>query len=155
MSRFSNPPAQPSSRSSQKNHGESIFLLDFPEALAQWKNEDLLARFDALLEVRSISQKEIELLRAQKIVGSSLEVKVVITAGKELFNQLKSFDGLREFLIVSRVEVKEGAAAAATVFAEKAPGDKCVRCWTYSTEIDQAQSRGHNGICPKCVDALN
>lgn len=131
------------------NKAESVFLLDFPEAPMEWNNPSLNQKFVGLLKVRGDVQKVLENLRAQKLIGASLEASVTIKAEGDLLNDLKSFKDLREFLIVSKVEVVMGSYE---VLAEKAPGEKCVRCWTYSTEISQAPAT--LGICPKCVEAL-
>ncbi|RYZ87595.1 MAG: isoleucine--tRNA ligase, partial [Proteobacteria bacterium] len=129
---------------------ESVFLLDFPKAPAQWNQPELMKKFEGLLRVRSDVQKILEPLRTQKVIGASLEAAVTITAEGDLHKDLQAFKDLREFLIVSKVEVKSGPFA---VNAEKAPGEKCVRCWVYSTEISlEAKTLG---VCPKCVEALS
>jgi len=128
---------------------ESVFLLDFPKAPTQWKNQNLADRFIELLKVRTDVQKELEILRTNKTIGASLEGHVRISAEENVFNILKDFSGLREFLIVSKVDIDKGTYK---VHAEKASGEKCVRCWTYSTEI--SKSAELPGICPKCVEAL-
>ncbi len=129
---------------------ESVFLLDFPEAPMEWNNPSLSQKFTGLLKVRSDVQKVLETLRAQKIIGASLEAAVKIKAEGDLLKDLKGCKDLREFLIVSRVEVEIGSY---DVHAEKAPGEKCVRCWVYSTEISQEPKT--TGVCPKCVEALS
>ncbi len=128
---------------------ESVFLLDFPQAPAQWKNQELSERFTELLKVRTDVQKELELLRANKTIGASLEAQVKISAEDKTLEILSKFSGLREFLIVSKVTLDKGGYK---VHAAIADGEKCVRCWTYSAEI--SQSAHHPGICPKCIEAL-
>lgn len=129
---------------------ESVFLLDYPIAPLAWTNTSLAQQFENLLKVRSDVQKVLEGLRAEKTIGASLEASVVVHAEGSVFSDLSSFKDLREFLIVSKVDVKEGSYK---ITAEKAPGDKCVRCWTYSTEINR--DGHHPGLCPKCVEALS
>jgi len=129
---------------------QSVFLLDFPKAPELWKNKALVERFEKLLEVRSVAQKQMEELRAQKTIGASLEACVTIRAEDELFNLLQNQPGLRELLIVSEVKLDKGPFS---VHAEKAAGEKCVRCWTYSTKIG-ADAR-FPGVCPKCATALS
>jgi isoleucyl-tRNA synthetase len=128
---------------------ESIFLTDFPKANAEWKNPAIKEKFTSLIETRTEVQKVLENLRTQKVIGASLEAQVNITVPAEKYKVLTSFKGLREFLIVSEVLVKEGEFS---INASKANGEKCVRCWTYSTEI--TNSGEHSGICPKCIEAL-
>lgn len=132
------------------NTAESVFLLDFPESKNEWKQDVLAAKFEKLLAVRTDVQKILEGLRAAKTIGASLEAKVTITSETETYDALSKFSGLREFLIVSEVELKVGAFS---IVATKAAGEKCVRCWTYSTEIGKDVSKP--GICPKCTEALS
>ncbi len=129
---------------------ESVFLLNYPEAPNQWTNPDLEKLFENLLRVRSDVQKVLEPMRAEKVIGASLEAAVTIHSVGATLNDLQSFKDLREFLIVSKVDLKEGAYK---IEACKADGEKCVRCWVYSTEI--SQDTKYLGICPKCVEALS
>lgn len=103
-----------------------------------------------MLVVRSDVQKKLEELRAAKVIGSSLEAAVEITADGEVMDALKKTTDLREILIVSKVDLKTGPFG---VLATKANGDKCVRCWVYSPDISKSETT--LGVCPKCVEALS
>lgn len=128
---------------------ESVFLLDFPAPRPQWKSESLESKYVELLKLRSEVQKTLEPLRAQKVIGASLEAKVHITSEGDLLSLLKTYKDLREFLIVSKVELSQGPFG---VSASVAPGEKCVRCWTYDEKVNA--SVDWPGLCPKCVEAL-
>jgi isoleucyl-tRNA synthetase len=128
---------------------DSVFLLDYPEIPAEWANNDLATRFAEYLKVRGDVQKVLEGLRAEKTIGASLEAKVTLHAEGELLKNLQDYTDLREFLIVSAVEIKSGTYK---IEAAKADGQKCVRCWVYSNEI--GQNSKHPEICPKCIEAL-
>lgn len=130
---------------------ESVFLLDYPQVPAAWFNKDIEARFADYLQVRSDAQKVLEGLRAEKTIGASLEARVTITAEGDLIRRLEEYKDLREFLIVSDVELKTGSYK---IEAAKAEGEKCVRCWVYSTEITPATHQ-FPCVCPKCVEALS
>ncbi len=127
----------------------SVFLEDFPVPNPSWLKPELAAVFDQVLAVRTDVQKKLEDLRAAKTIGASLEAQVSITADGEALSALQKVSDLREILIVSKVTVNSGAYL---VHAEKAHGEKCVRCWVYSNEISKAEST--LGVCPKCVEAL-
>jgi isoleucyl-tRNA synthetase len=129
---------------------ESVFLLDYPEIPPQWFNAELSSQFEDYLKVRSDVQKVLEGLRTEKIIGSSLEAKVIIFAEGELLKKLKNYSDLREFLIVSEVEIKESKYR---IEATKASGQKCVRCWVYSNET--GLNPKHPEVCPKCIEALS
>ena len=127
---------------------DSVFLEDFP--VSTWSNPELHGLFEKVLVVRSDVQKKLEELRAAKVIGSSLEAAVEITASDDVMAALKKTHDLREILIVSKVELKSGPYA---IVATKAAGEKCVRCWVYSTEISKSDAT--LGVCPKCVEALS
>ncbi len=129
---------------------ESILLEEYPQVPKQWANLEMTQLFEQALKVRSDVQKKLEELRAAKVIGSSLEAHVVIQADGEVLKALKKIQDLREFLIVSVVELKEGSYNLET---RKADGEKCERCWVYSTEI--GQDARFPGVCPKCVEALS
>ncbi len=128
---------------------ESIFLLDFPKADPKWKNLELAEKFEKLFVVRATVQKTLEELRAQKTIGSSLEAKVTLTETGDILKTLRAYPDLREFLIVSKVDIIDGATQVSAV---RAPGEKCVRCWTYALDIKT--STQFPDVCPKCVEAL-
>ena len=143
------------------NKQESVFLLDFPHAPEQWKNTSLMENFKETLELRGQVQKKLEELRASKTIGASLEAEVRITTNGPLYDHLKrleaskpgQFSELREFLIVSKVQLGRAVDnAEISVHADKAPGEKCLRCWTYSESI--GSDTRFPGVCPKCVEAL-
>lgn len=130
---------------------ESVFLEAFPEVQADWRNAALEEKFSTLLEVRSQVSKVLEDLRQKKVIGSSLDASVTIQAPEKTYAVLNGYAGLKELFIVSQVDVKKGTDFS--VLAEKAKGEKCVRCWNYS---EQTNAAAHlPGICPKCVKALS
>jgi isoleucyl-tRNA synthetase len=137
---------------------ESIFLTGMPEAKPLPGDEALLAEFEKLFAVRAEAQKALEAARREKLIGSSLEAQVTLTAEGELGELLKKWAcELPGLLIVSKASLApkapEGAVKAAglplQLKVERAPGQKCPRCWTYSEAID-----GQHPVCPKCTEAL-
>ena len=135
---------------------ESILLETFPVENSSWSAPSVQALFEKLMAVRTDVQKKLEELRASKVIGSSLEAKVTVEADGETLAALNQLNNshkkstLREFFIVSDIEIKNGPFK---VTAQKADGEKCVRCWVFSTEISKEPAT--LGICPKCVEALS
>ncbi len=129
---------------------ESVFLMPFPEPVAQWDDEELLKEFALLFEVRSDVSKKLEELRREKLIGTGLDAKVIVTAQNDRLALLKKYEFLlSEFFIVSQVALQNGDY---TIAAERAAGGKCLRCWYYSTEVGKHPQHVH--CCPKCVKAL-
>lgn len=129
---------------------ESPLLLDFPIPLPKWQNLNLASQYEKLLQVRTDVQKILEGLRSEKTIGSSLEASVSVQAEGEVLAALQSHPDLRELFIVSQVEVSPGPLL---IKATRASGEKCVRCWTYSTHLGAKSDLP--GICPKCTEALS
>ena len=145
----------------QRGGLESILLSDWPKTNAKWDNEELEAEFSELLKTRDIVSHAIEPLRSgdEKIVGSSLEVDVLIVSenndNQKLLEKYK--DDLGDLYIVSHAIVDEKADYEAIsefeqdgykVKIQKDKGHKCERCWKY-------RELNSDGICKDCQDAIN
>jgi len=130
---------------------ESVFLTDFPVGHPQWRHAQIEQDFTQMLEVRSAVSKELEELRRQKVIGSSLDAAVKISAPPSVRKVLEAYaPHLREFFIVSQWEL--GDASALKIEARKADGIKCERCWHYDEGTGKDSRFPTN--CPKCVEAL-
>ncbi len=130
----------------------SVHLTLFPVYEEAWRNDALLARYQRLFETRSAVMKALEDARNSKIIGSGLEAKVTITADAETKSFLESFgEDLRFIFIVSQVALLDGADLIVEV--EKADGEKCERCWHYTTDV--GRDPRYPGACGRCVVNLN
>ena len=133
---------------------QGLFGLGDSESM----NNDFWAE---LLKVRGEVNKVIEQARNDKRVGGSLEASVTLYADDDLMAKLNSLeDELRFVLITSGAQVEALANAPADavqsdvlkglkVALSKADGQKCPRCWHFSTKI--GQSAEHPELCPRCV----
>ncbi|MEL5456880.1 isoleucine--tRNA ligase [Serratia ureilytica] len=114
-----------------------------------------------LLKVRGEVNKVLEQARADKRLGGSLEAAVTLYADSELAARLNSLqDELRFVLLTSAASVAPLAEAPADAQASEllkglkiafstAPGEKCPRCWHYTTDIGLVAV--HADICGRCV----
>ena len=142
---------------------ESVYLTDFPEPAVK-PDAALSEKYEKLFAVRSAVQVQLEAARRDKMIGASLEARVVLSASGKARDFLKTNLGeLPGLLIVSQVELADEAGEKAQalnvaqtlgedVKAEVLParGAKCPRCWTYSEQV-----AGGAEVCPKCQDALS
>ncbi len=140
---------------------ESVFLNKLPEYDTA-SLEALVAEYDKLFTCRDDVMKALEVARADKLIGKSLEADVTIYGDNEamdLFERHK--DQLETIMIVSHVHLDRGAAPA-DAFADTAcgvkvkvalaQGEKCVRCWAYR---DETYDDGEGGkLCKRCHDAI-
>ena len=123
----------------------SVHLTLFPDGLQQYRDEALAAKWETIRDVRRVVTGALELERAAKRIGSSLEASPVIyVADRAMLATLFDVD-LAEICITSNYEVREGEApadafrlpgvAGVGVVVEKAVGTKCARSWKISPEI--------------------
>jgi isoleucyl-tRNA synthetase len=141
---------------------ESVHLAVFPARadLASWSDAPLLERWTALMALRERVLAEIEPMRKDKRIGSSLQAKVVLSAPPaELAALAPHLPDLPMLFIVSEVELRPAAAAAGgpggsgpQVTIERAGGVKCERCWRYVPAVSSEPAWA--GLCERCQDAL-
>ena len=133
----------------------SILLSVWPVVNEKWNNPELEADFTKILKSREVVSRAIEPLRADKKVGSSLEVAVTVKADDDSVLKANEKD-LADIYIVSQANLadekpsdvlNEYSEEGYTVWVTKAHGEKCTRCWKYR-ELNE------DGICPDCADAI-
>jgi isoleucyl-tRNA synthetase len=129
----------------------SVHLAVFPKA-SENENSGLLTDWERIFEVRDEVLKSLEESRNEKLIGSGLEAKVVLTADGNTFKFLQKYAGqLRYIFIVSQVELVPGDALGVEV--KKADGQKCERCWNYSTRVGESEK--YPTACERCTEALS
>ncbi|MBQ8508296.1 MAG: isoleucine--tRNA ligase [Clostridia bacterium] len=140
----------------------SVFLNDLPKydpALDLGEAED---KWDRLFDLRDDVMKALELARADKLIGKSLDAKVTIWAeDAETYQTFADFENeLETVFIVSGVTVKNEAAPADAftetvhgigVKVETADGERCDRCWKYTTAPIH---EGDGCLCARCKAAI-
>lgn len=139
----------------QKDGLESILLSSWPKAQREWNNVELEEDFTKILKAREVVTRAIEPLRAEKQVGSSLEVAVYVKADDDTV--LKAHESeLCNIFITSQAYVcsekpenvlNEYTEEGYTVWVTKAEGEKCERCWKY-------RKLNSDGICSECEEAI-
>ncbi len=139
----------------QKDGLTSILLSNWPKARPEWNNSDLEDDFSKILKAREVVTRAIEPLRADKKVGSSLEVAVYVKADDNAVLKANE-DELCNIFITSQAYVtdekpqgvlNEYSEDGYTVWVTKAEGEKCERCWKY-------RKLNSGGICEECAEAI-
>ncbi len=151
---------------------KSVFEAGWVQVEEKWRNPELAEFWQALRQLRTDVNKVLEQARIEKLIGSSLEAKALIhIPHKQLGDAIKALnpvkgngiDELRYLLLTSQVELLDSAEGlqgleytAQTedwrIAVVKADGQKCDRCWNYSTRM--GESAEHPLICERCVAAL-
>ena len=116
-----------------KDQKNSIHLKTFPKIPANWKNNTISNDWNKIIKIRDLTNASIEIKRAEKLIGSSLEAEVKIKLNDELFNTVKKYD-LSEVCITSKAEIilEKNPKEDISVETLKADGQKCNICWKIS-----------------------
>jgi len=147
----------------RKDRPESVHLAKFPTA--EEILGDKVAADDAgqredwavLRAVREEVLKALEEARNSKLIGGGLEAQVSITAAEPAYSVLKRYrEQLRYVFIVSAVNLEPGGSgngsSGVSVQVSKALGQKCERCWNYSTHV--GEDPAHPTVCERCSAVL-
>jgi isoleucyl-tRNA synthetase len=129
----------------------SVHLALFPDVaeIVPGSGAGLEAEWEKLLEVRSQVLAKLEVLRAEKVIGKSLEAVVTLSEGSDGLLR-KYATALPELFNVSEVELLDAAEREFSVRRSEKP--KCERCWRYVQEVGQDDR--FPTVCVRCADAL-
>ncbi|HLI62804.1 MAG TPA: isoleucine--tRNA ligase [Terriglobales bacterium] len=147
-----------------KGRAASVHLEHFPAP--EELTGELPAGFDViaterdwetLLSVRDEALKALETARVEKRIGSSLEAQVRLAAPEGIYPVLERYrDQLRYLFIVSDVVLEKSPAidgdAGLVITVSRAPGQKCERCWNYSTHVGEDEV--YPSVCERCSAVL-
>ena len=110
------------------NSNKSIHLENFPKIPSKWNNQDLEVKWNELIKIREICNSSIELKRASKEIGSSLEANLIIYLNEKLTKFTKGVD-FSELCITSDAKIEKNKSDEILVKTIKAKGQKCPVCW--------------------------
>ena len=130
--------------------GESIFAETYSKLPKP--DDGLLAKWTRIRELREAVNKEIEVLRSQGQVGSSLQAQVSLRVSDADHALLQSLgQDLRFVFITSAVDFAVGDAPLAKV--SPSTHTKCDRCWHYRADV--GQDAKHTTLCSRCICNLH
>ncbi|WP_316161638.1 isoleucine--tRNA ligase [Bradyrhizobium sp. SZCCHNRI20481] len=140
----------------------SVHLTLFPDAMDQYRDDHLATKWETIRNIRRVVTGALELARAAKTIGSSLEASPIIyVADRALLGTLFDTD-LAEVCITSNYEVREGDAPAdafrldavpgVAVVVEKAVGKKCARSWKILESV--GDDKEYPDVSPRDAQAL-
>jgi isoleucyl-tRNA synthetase len=146
-------------------HGDandsSVHLQQYLDIPASWRNELLGAKWNKIRDLRRVVTGAIELERAQKRIGASLQAAAAIYIAGDWADALAGID-LPELCITSAAtlqlgEAPEGAftlgdVSGVAVVIASAEGEKCERCWRVLSEVGTVAA--HDDLCCRCAEAV-
>ena len=135
---------------------ESVMLDFYPEVNKEWDNPELAEKWEKVMYYKELVAKKLEEARTEKVIGHSLNAKVTLYAKPEEYAFLQeNKDILMTVFIISDLQIekdnrKEGDKVGVKV--EMAEGEKCERCWMYSTTV--GEDKENPTICHRCSQNL-
>ncbi len=143
---------------------ESVHLTLFPnthDVTGEIRDREQASKvqkdWEKLFLVRAEVLKSLEELRKNKTINANLEAKVAITADGETYDVLSQYaKHLPALFVVSQVGITRGKGsdnpAQVSVQSGKADGQKCERCWNFSTHV--GEDSNYPTVCERCSAAL-
>ncbi len=138
---------------------ESVFLSDWPLPNEDMRDVELETRWEAALTLRGAVSRVLETARTSGIIGHSLDARVVVEGKPDDALSCFSDEDFKTFSIVSsfgysaKAEnmsvIQKDEETGFTIAVDKAPGEKCPRCWQYTEAPDS------EGLCPRCARVLS
>lgn len=139
--------------------GDSIHLKTFPQPETSWYNPSLDEAWAKIRDVRRVMTGALEIERAAKTIGSSLQACLAVYVSSDLAKVLKGID-LAELSITSDVTLLIANSPSQAfvledvsnvgVIVNQAEGDKCQRCWRVLPEV----TKHEHHICKRCDEAV-
>ncbi|MBQ7033003.1 MAG: isoleucine--tRNA ligase [Clostridia bacterium] len=139
----------------------SVLYNDMPKT-GLYENAALGENWDRFIKLRADVSKALENARAEKKIGNSVGAGVVLYVSPEMKAFLETFgDTLPTLFIVSSVKIVEGEAVEGSYRGETEglaveitlpEGEKCERCWLYSTSV--GKDAAHPTLCSRCAEII-
>lgn len=131
----------------------NVMYNQMPEVIELALEDDFISNWDKIHELRDMVKKEIEGAVKEKLVKTSLEASVTLSAKGVEYDFISSvLDELAAAFIVSKVELNEDTDGELKVTVSKAQGEKCERCWAYSDTV--GTSSEHPTLCARCAAVI-
>ena len=139
---------------------ESVFLQTWYEGLEGNFDNPVI---ESSRDINTHLRKELEEMRRNKVIGSSLDAEVDIYCKDENYQNLLGLkDELRFVFITSEARVNELSSkpsdakeidSSIAIKVYKSKHQKCVRCWHHRPEI--GHNKMHNDLCDRCIENVS
>ena len=143
--------------------GSSVHLMQFAKTPEEWHQPEIASKWDMIRNVRRVVTGALELERAEKRIGSSLEAAPTVYVELDAADiaTLRACD-FAEVCITSDITIVEGAGPKdafrlddvknVAVVSAKAEGQKCARSWKISKDI--GRDKDFPNITPRDAEAV-
>ncbi|MGI9115521.1 MAG: isoleucine--tRNA ligase [Chthoniobacterales bacterium] len=129
--------------------GGSVHLQLFPEPRAKAADAFVNQQIEELLKLRGVIGQALEKARQEKLIGNSLEARVILQCDERALAGLAK-DELEEFFILSDLFLEPAGETSGRV--EKTPFAKCARCWRHRESVGKSAARPD--LCDRCESVV-
>ena len=136
---------------------QSIFLSEWYEGLSVGYENIAI---DTARKINPFIRKQMEVMRSDKTIGSSLDAQVDLYCDEKTYQALDQLDDELRFVFISsdaRIhplidKTDECIEALEGVFIKvsKSENEKCVRCWHHREDVGQHAE--HVELCGRCIE---
>jgi len=127
------------------------------------ENKITVQDWQVIQNIRVIVNKELEKLRIDNIIGSSLETEINLYVSDIIFHSLKKLECELNFIFITSktllfpisvalndcIAINDNLKISIKVISHT---KKCIRCWHYRNDIGKHQQ--YKDLCSRCVDNL-
>ena len=140
---------------------ESVHFRLFPDIPSHWQNDNLAAKWQKVRILRRVVTGALEIERAEKRIGSSLQAHPTVYTGKNYYDVVEDLD-FAEIVITTDITMSLEPPPKNAFYVEdvkdigvvsnNAKGDKCERCYKVLPEVGTLL--GYEAVCGRCADAI-
>jgi isoleucyl-tRNA synthetase len=125
----------------------SVHVQELPET--DGRGHGASDQVQELLRLRGVIGQAIERARQKKLIGNTLEARVVLNSDSDVTEKV-SQEELEEFFIVSDLTIHQSKEASASV--TKTQYQKCARCWRHRPTV--GASKAYPDLCDRCESVV-
>ena len=139
----------------------SVHLRSYPDIPDSWRDVGVAEKWDTIRNVRRVVTGALEIERAEKRIGSSLQACPIVHVSDAIKQLLDGVD-MAEVAITSDIKLSTDDAPEAAfklsdvadvaVVSSTADGEKCERCWKVLPDV--GVNPDHATVCGRCADAV-
>jgi len=130
---------------------ESVHLREFPTVPEVWQNEGLVEKWEKISFFRRRVFEQLENMRQNKRIRSSLEARIVGNFSKEYESRFKNVDWAELFIVSDQSMDYNNPEGSLSWTTEEAEGSKCSRCWKILPEVGTQKEN----LCNRCAEAVD
>lgn len=150
-------------------HGESVLLDSWYQDLFELEADEAMSMefWQQILDVRTTVSKQLETLRTDNQIGSSLDAEVTLYCNGELHKNLNQLEEELRFVLITSdaliktpdektpdsIDVTTGSGTTLYIDAKASEHTKCVRCWHHRSDVGTDEQ--HPELCGRCVENVS